>query len=82
MARALALLHRGVDALAFLGVDAPLALRELPGLEGLPCVSVDRTDETGFIASAGLDLVRARGLVIDYLAQLGHRDVAVAGRQG
>jgi LacI family transcriptional regulator len=76
-AHALTLLQRGVDALVFLGVDVSPDLRRVPGLEGLPCVSVDRADDSAFIASAGLDLRRGYGLAVDYLAQLGHRHLAI-----
>jgi LacI family transcriptional regulator len=72
-----ALLTRGVEALAFLGVRIPTELHELRGLQHLPCISVDQTDRTGFAASAGLDLGRAGKLVADYLGQLGHRCPAV-----
>src|ERR1700676_2227060 len=77
LAGARALLSRGVGALVFLGVDLPSELREVRGIQRLPCVSVDRTDRTGFTASAGLDLGRAGKLIADYLRQLGHRCMAV-----
>ena len=77
LAGARALLSRGVGALVFLGVDLPSELREVRGIQRLPCVSVDRTDRTGFTASAGLDLGRAGKLIADYLGQLGHRCMAV-----
>jgi LacI family transcriptional regulator len=47
------------------------------GIQHLPCVSVDRTDRTGFTASAGLDLGRAGKLIADYLGLLGHRCIGV-----
>jgi LacI family transcriptional regulator len=72
-----ALVSRGVGALVFLGVGLPSELREVRGILRLPCVSVDRTDRTGFAASAGLDLGRAGKLIADYLGQLGHRRMAV-----
>ena len=77
LAGARALLSRGVGALVFLGVGLPSELREVRGIQRLPCVSVDRTDHTGFTASAGLDLGRAGKLIADYLGQLGHRCMAV-----
>jgi LacI family transcriptional regulator len=72
-----ALVSRGVGALVFLGVGVPSELREVRGIQRLPCVSVDRTDRTEFTASAGLDLGRAGKLIADYLEQLGHRRMAV-----
>jgi LacI family transcriptional regulator len=77
LAGARALVSRGVGALVFLGVGLPTELREVHGIQRLPCVSVDRTDRSGFTASAGLDLGRAGKLIADYLGQLGHRCVAV-----
>jgi LacI family transcriptional regulator len=77
LADARALVNRGVGALVFMGVDLPSELREVRGIQRLPCVSVDRTDRTGFTASAGLDLGRAGKLIADYLGQLGHRCMAV-----
>ncbi len=77
LAGARVLVSRGVGALVFLGVDLPSELREVRGIQRLPCVSVDRTDRTGFTASAGLDLRRAGKLIADYLGQLGHRCMAV-----
>jgi LacI family transcriptional regulator len=77
LAGARALVSRGVGALVFLGVGLPSELREVRGIQRLPCVSVDRTDRTGFTASAGLDLGRAGKLIADYLRQLGHRCMAV-----
>src|ERR1700674_5094381 len=53
LADARALASRGVGALVFLGVDLPSELREVRGIQRLPFVSVDRTDRTGFPASAG-----------------------------
>jgi LacI family transcriptional regulator len=77
LAGARALVSRGVGALVFLGVGLPSELREVRGIQRLPCVSVDRTDRTGFAASAGLDLGRAGKLIADYLGHLGHRCMAV-----
>jgi LacI family transcriptional regulator len=77
LASARALVSRGVGALVFLGVGLPTELREVHGIQRLPCVSVDRTDRSGFTASAGLDLGRAGKLIADYLGQLGHRCGAV-----
>ena len=77
LAGARTLVSRGVGALVFLGVSLPSELREVCGIQRLPCVSVDRTDVTGFTASAGLDLGRAGKLIADYLRQLGHRSMAV-----
>ena len=77
LAGARALVSRGVGALVFLGVGPPSELREVRGIQHLPCVSVDRTDRTGFTASAGLDLGCAGKLIADYLGQLGHRCMAV-----
>jgi DNA-binding LacI/PurR family transcriptional regulator len=77
LAGARALVSRGVGALVFLGVGLPSELREVRGIQRLPCVSVDRTDRTGFTASTGLDLGRAGKLIADYLGQLGHRCMAV-----
>lgn len=77
LAGARALVSRGVSALVFLGVGPPSELREVRGIQRLPCVSVDRADRTGFTASAGLDLRRAGELIADYLGQLGHRCMAV-----
>jgi LacI family transcriptional regulator len=77
LAGARTLVSRGVCALVFLGVGLPPELREVRGIRRLPCVSVDRTDRTGFTASAGLDLGRAGKLIADYLGQLGHRCMAV-----
>ena len=77
LAGARALVNRGVGALVFLGVGLPTELREVHGIQRLPCVSVDRTDRSGFTASAGLDLGRAGKLIADYLGQLGHRCGAV-----
>src|SRR5438105_7691696 len=77
LAGARVLVSRGVGALVFLGVDLPSELREVRGIQRLPCVSVDRTDRTGFTASTGLDLSRAGKLIADYLEQLGHRCMAV-----
>ena len=77
LAGARALVSRGVGALVFLGVDLPSELREVRGIQRLPCVSVDRTDRSGFTANAGLDLGRAGKLIADYLGQLGHRCMAV-----
>jgi LacI family transcriptional regulator len=79
LAGARALVSRGVEALVFLGVDLPTELREVPGIQRLPCVSADRTDRSGFTASSGLDLGRAGRLIADYLGQLGHRYVTVVG---
>ena len=76
-AHARALLHRGVDAVVFLGVGAPTGLRSAFGAETLPWVIVDGVDGTGFLAATGFDPGRARKLVVDYLAQLGHRDMLV-----
>ena len=78
-AHARALLHRGIDALIFLGIDVPSNFRIVVDAESLPCVSVDRIDDTGFVANAGFDLGRARRLAVDYLTQLGHRNMAVVG---
>lgn len=72
-----ALASHGVEALVFLGVDVPAGFGQLRGIQRLPCVSVDRTDASGFIASGGLDLARAGRLVVEYLEQLGHRRLAV-----
>jgi DNA-binding LacI/PurR family transcriptional regulator len=72
-----ALVGHGVEGLAFLGVAVPPDLGEVRGIEGLPRISVDRTDATGFTANAGLDLARAGKLIADYLGQLGHRRLAV-----
>ena len=72
-----ALVSRGVGALVFMGVGLPTELCEVRGIQRLPCVSVDRTDHTGFTANAGLDLDRAGKLIADYLGQLGHRWMAV-----
>jgi len=72
-----ALVSHGVEALVFLGAAIPTNLGEVRGLQRLPCVSVDRTDRTGFTASAGLDLSRAGKLIADYLRQLGHRRLAL-----
>jgi LacI family transcriptional regulator len=77
LAGARALVSRGVGALVFLGVGLPSELQQMRGIQRLPCVSVDRTDPTGFTASAGLDLGRAGKLIADYLGQLGHRCMAV-----
>ena len=77
LAGARALVSRGVGALVFMGVGLPTELREVHGIQRLPCVSVDRTDRSGFTASAGLDLGRAGKLIADYLRQLGHRCMAV-----
>ena len=77
LAGARVLVSRGVGALVFLGVDLPSELREVRGIQRLPSVSVDRTDRTGFTASAGLDLCRAGKLIANYLGQLGHRCMAV-----
>ena len=77
LARARVLVSRGVRALVFLGVDLPSELQEVRGIQRLPCVSVDRTDRTGFAANTGLDLSRAGKLIADYLGQLGHRCMAV-----
>jgi LacI family transcriptional regulator len=71
------LLGRNVEALVFLGVAIPPDLAELRGIQRVPCVSVDRTDGSGFVAGSGLDLGRAGKLVADYLLQLGHRRLAV-----
>jgi len=68
---------RGVEALVFLGIPIPAELAQVRGLERVPCISVDRTDGTGFTASSGLDLSRAGRLIIDYLGQLGHRRLAI-----
>lgn len=72
-----ALVGHGVEGLVFLGVGVPAVLGEARGIQRLPCVSVDRTDATGFTTSAGLDLARAGKLIADYLGQLGHRRLAV-----
>jgi LacI family transcriptional regulator len=72
-ARALA--GRGVEAIAFVGVAVPVGLAQLPGLERLPYVSVDRND--GGAAGAGLDLDRAGTLATEYLTSLGHRRIAL-----
>lgn len=72
-----ALVDRGVEGLVFLGAGVPPDLREVRGIDRLPCVSVDRTDSAGFTANAGLDLARAGKLIADYLGQLGHRRLAV-----
>ena len=77
LAGARALVSRGVGALVFVGVCLPTELREVRGIQRLPCVSVDRSDRTGFTANAGLDLGRAGKLIADYLGQLGHRCMAV-----
>ena len=77
LAGARALVTRGVEALVFLGVDLPAELGEVRGIQRLPCVSADRTDRTGFTASAGLDVGRAGRLIADYLGQLGHRCMGV-----
>jgi LacI family transcriptional regulator, galactose operon repressor len=77
LAGARALVTRDVEALVFLGVDLPTDLREVRGIQRLPCVSTDRTDRTGFTASAGLDLGRAGKLIAAYLGQLGHRCMGV-----
>jgi len=77
LAGARALVSRGVGALVFMGVALPTELREVRGIQRLPCISVDRSDRTGFTANAGLDLGRAGKLIADYLGQLGHRCMAV-----
>jgi LacI family transcriptional regulator len=77
LASARALVTRGVEGLAFLGVRIPTELGELEEFQHVPCVSADRTDRTGFIASAGLDPDRAGKLIADYLGQLGHRSMGV-----
>ncbi len=77
LAGARALVSRGVGALVFMGVGLPTELREVRGIQRLPCVSVDRSDRTGFTANAGLDLGRAGKLIANYLGQLGHRCMAV-----
>ena len=74
---AAALLGRGVEGLVFVGVATPPGLAALRGIERLPCVSVDRGDETGFVGGTGLDRARAGQLIADYLLQLGHRRLAV-----
>jgi LacI family transcriptional regulator len=66
-----------VEALVFVGVGIPADLGGVPGIAHLPCVSLDRTDDTGLIANAGLDLARAGKVVADYLLQLGHRHFGV-----
>jgi LacI family transcriptional regulator len=71
------LLGRGVEALVFLGVTIPTDLAAVRAIGSLPCISADRTDDMGFAANAGLDLGRAGKLLADYLAQLGHRRVAL-----
>jgi LacI family transcriptional regulator len=73
LAHAQTLFSRGVEALVFLGVGIPAELGGMPGLSGLPCVSVDRIDETGFAANAGFDIARAGTLIAEYLERLGHR---------
>ncbi len=72
-----ALVGHGVEGLAFLGVGVPPDLGLVRGIQRLPCVSVDRTDASGFAANAGLDLARAGKLIADYLGRLGHRRLAV-----
>jgi LacI family transcriptional regulator len=73
VARALA--GRGVEALAFLGVTVPEGLAQLPSLERLPCVSVDRADDGP--DATGLDWGRAGTLATDYLSSLGHQRIAL-----
>jgi LacI family transcriptional regulator len=80
LAGARALVTRDVEALVFLGVDLPTDLREIRGIQRLPCVSADRTDRTGFTASAGLDLGCAGKLIATYLGQLGHRCIGVVAK--
>lgn len=75
-----ALVTRDVEGLVFLGVDLPVDLCEVRGIQRLPCVSTDRTDATGFAASAGLDLGRAGQLIAAYLGQLGHRCMGVVAK--
>jgi LacI family transcriptional regulator len=77
LTQARGLFGRGVEALIFLGVAIPADLDAVRGIESLPCVSVDRTDNTGFAANAGLDVCRAGRLIADYLIQLGHRRMVV-----
>jgi LacI family transcriptional regulator len=77
LAHARALVGRGVEALVFLEVAIPTDLASTPGIGRMPCVSLDRTDDTGFIENAGLDLARAGKLISDYLLQLGHRHFGV-----
>ena len=75
---AAALLGRGVEGLVFIGVATPPGLAALRGMERVPCVSVDRGDDTGFVGGTGLNLARAGQLIADHLLQLGHRRLAVA----
>jgi DNA-binding LacI/PurR family transcriptional regulator len=77
LANARALVGLGVEGLVFLGVSVPANLGAVAGMAGLPSVSSERPDDTGFSAGAGLDLGHALKLVGDYLAQLGHSHLVV-----
>ena len=77
LAHAQALFGRGVEALVFLGVAIPTELDAVRGMQSLPCVNMNRTDDTGFAANSGFDHSRAGKLIADFLGQLGHRCLAV-----
>lgn len=75
------LIDRGVEALVFLGAATPAGLAELRAIRHLPCISVDRGDESGVVGGTGLDLFRGGRLIAEHLWRLGHRRLAtVAGK--
>ncbi len=73
-----ALLGRGVDAVALLGADQPAAVFDLLRAHRLPYVLMWAQDsEQG--PCIGFDEQAAAALVVDHLADLGHRQIGFIG---
>ncbi len=78
MHQAVNLVGRGADALALCGVGQQPALRQFLRQRGTPVVhvmSVPGPDED--MVCVGFDNAKAMSLAVQYLVDLGHRDIAV-----
>ncbi len=76
------LVERGIDALVLVGLDHAAALIQLLQAMQLPYVLTWALDPAGQQACVGFDNRAAAGRVADYVADLGHRRVAVLGGEG
>lgn len=73
------LVERGIDALVLVGLDHAPALFALLASVNLPYVLTWALDRSGAQPCIGFDNREAAGRVVDYLADLGHRRVAMIG---